>query len=245
MTTTTDSNIFAGLNTIADSIEKLEGQWLQAWKLLDDKTTPGEDAVKNIQEATATLNSEIDRHVDEVAKITNNSVQAIRQSYHPKDWSDVWFGRANWISPSNFLRKVAQHRSFNVNYWAESERKQACESLRAQALSDDDIKTPDQAAQEISVGGIPHVAQADALRNHNSLSKLEEALLASGILEPYDKAHKDRISATKNFAFITRDADGNREFCFWPSGLAANHIDRQDMNEPQAPTDAMRPTSRA
>lgn len=124
---TTESDKFHGLYEIAAQIEPFEKAWFDAFEqiLTPGTRKTGAQEWAELVEATRVLNEAIEPHIDMVATITENNPSTIRQVFCTKkdDGSgniDAYFGgnpaHRGW-GPSEFLRCVADYKSFNTNYW--------------------------------------------------------------------------------------------------------------------------------
>lgn len=97
----------------ADAIER----HCQAWReVMHAPASMQED----LEHACAIVNAEAEQWVDRIAEATNNSSERLRSVFKPRSSCDLWFDS----EPADFLRKVAQYRSFNRIYWAEHDREQ-------------------------------------------------------------------------------------------------------------------------
>lgn len=115
---------FDRLNEIADALEPFVGSWQAAWRNVGRGADTATE-MKELDRTTDALNAAIEPYVEEVARVTNNSVSTLRQVYAPRSAEDrrwhAWFSGSS--SPAQFLRNVAKHRSFNETHWAAQERK--------------------------------------------------------------------------------------------------------------------------
>lgn len=71
------------------------------------------------------LNTKVSTHIDAIAKITGNDRYTLRQVFTPSHKGAVWFidGAAlskNVQTPEQFLRKVAEFKSFHPDAWTHS-----------------------------------------------------------------------------------------------------------------------------
>lgn len=223
---------FTGLMAIAAAIAGKAQDWEIAWQKLEADPKNGS---KLITSATAALNAAIEPYVDSVAELTGNSVSTIRQCFAPRGFGEVWFSNRGLSSPAEFLQNVARYRSFNPDYWAHQQRKEAKVRLLALVTASAPISVL-VAAAEIREGRIPHLRFSDGDTSRSSdysVSPLELELLENGILEPYDKAHSGRISSTKDFGFVLHLAGETgvaaKVLNFWPANRARNHIERMEV----------------
>lgn len=227
---------FERLAQIAEEIKNAEVAWARAWA--DMGNYEAAESHAQILKTTAQLNSVIEGFVDEIALITNNGDPQIRQCFAPTKWGEVWFSGSG--SPSAFLSQVARHKSFNSDIWFRRDRAGAFKAQLALANPLSSVVSVQEAAQAINLGQVPHVNSACANRSYNSPSLLEKALLDSGILEPYDRQYKDRISSVRDFAFVVHGANEQgmptQTFNFWPIKTAANHIVRSPFGAGEADT---------
>jgi hypothetical protein len=206
-------HVFDRLNDIAAVIEPFEAEWLRAW--VPDSSLNMDAA---LTASAAKVNEAIEPFIDEVAKVTNNSADTIRQAYRPRHAYHVWFGGDR--SASEFLRNVAKHSSFNTNFWAENERRADEQALKdtyiaAAGSTPAPVVSPTVAAVEIAAGRVPRV-------DERLLQQLKAELLIVGVLEMYNQPRdRDSFSATRSFAYV---ADVAGEFRFWPKNRAMNHV---------------------
>ncbi len=227
----TQEKTFDGLIAIADEIEAVEGPWVTAWGRImnPDDVTPGSKLSEDLFKVTEELNAFISARVDKVAEITGNSVPAIRMRYAPKDELGVWFGATPGSPASRFLRKVAQHKSFNTDYWAAQERRDERDAFFAKADPSAPVVSVDEAAAIMKAGGVPNVAAYDFLRDtppgdfekeSSLLSRLERAMVRAGLLEQYDRMYADRVSTTQSVAFVFKNDQGDADGVYWAKGVA-------------------------
>jgi hypothetical protein len=225
---------FDALNAIAEEIEAKEPAWLAAWEALNastsgDAKTSGAKLVEDIHIATAALNEFIASKIPAVAEITGNNVGTLRMGLGPKRDLDVWFGGLPNFPASRFVRKVAEHRSFNEDFWAQEERRVEREAFIAKVDPEAQVVSADEAARIMKEGGVPCVAGDDFVRGRplmkfekeaRVLSRLERAMVRAGLLEQYDKSWADRVSTTQSVAFLLRNKDGQTDGVYWTKGVA-------------------------
>lgn len=214
---------FRALLPIADAIEMFEAPWRRAVSKND---------LALMTETARPLNAAIVGFVEQIAKITNNSPSHIG-TFAPRNPYDAWFSDNQ--SPSAFLRCVAQHQSFNRDYWAACERAADRAALLASIDPTKTVVGVELAAKLIHQGRVPHVTASDGKRQYGYLCPLEIALLAQGDLENYDATHRDRVATTKPLAFIVHAKDSNgletQELNFWPAHLSRSQIERTLISE--------------
>lgn len=214
---------FRALLPIADAIEKFEATWLRAVSRND---------LDLMTETARPLNAAIVGFIEQIAKITNNSPSHMG-TFAPRNPYDAWFGDNQ--SPSAFLRCVAQHQSFNRDYWAACERAADRTALLASIDPTETVVAVELAAKLIHQGRVPHVTASDGKRQYGYLCPLEIALLAQGDLENYDTTGRARVSTTKPLAFIVHTKDSNgvetQELNFWPAHVNRDHSERTLISE--------------
>lgn len=214
------------LNEIATLIAPHEAPWVHAWKLMDTDATADVNA---ITKASAQLNAVIASHVKEIAYLTRNSESTLRQCYEPKEFGAAWFVGSGAILPSKFIQQVAKHKSFNTNYWCDSERRQARDALIAGFKESPPVALAD-AVKAIANGSVP-VLQGDiqTQSTHGSCA-FYDALLAQGVLERYSQTNRNWVSSTRDFAYAVAEPDGVGgvvpALYFWPGKMAASHIEK-------------------
>jgi len=241
------------LMQIAEQIEAREGPWRLAWNALLGSN--GNARVERVKVATGILNAAIESVVDEIARCTNNSATTVRSVFRPRSDLEVWFGSGPAMSPSSFLRQVAVHRSFNVQYWWDRERAEEVRACEARATTGEALPA-DLAADAIAAGGVPIVAHGACVRRHRgSATVLEQALFLRRVLVPYllpDMERWDRLmaigapmgqhieslsadlSASRSFAFQQASDAGGLELVFWPIHRTARH----QVRRPRPPLEA-------
>ncbi len=242
--------VFERLTPLADAIESLEAPWVSAWQAAGEEA----EGFQPLLDATAKFNGEIEKHIGAIAEITGNSADTLRSVFKPVNAGSVWFSGIE--SPSTFLRKVAEHGSFSLEYIVEKEMAQTLAKWVARAREEDAkrassgenvLSHPMEAMEAIFMGSaIPRLKAEHAVRTYSSsLTPLEEKLKREGVLQEYSgKGYPDRVSARRDFAFFVADKDGGPDVLhFWPKGRAANHIVKVPMVSvepqalPQAPTE--------
>ncbi len=111
-----DAEVRPALERIADAIAPLVPAYMDAWSRLGRTEKTGAEELDDLVAMQRQLNSAIEPHVDDIARLTGNPASTIRQAYQPKDVYDVWFVQSNG-DPAEFIRNVARFRSFNVDFW--------------------------------------------------------------------------------------------------------------------------------
>lgn len=234
--------IFDELNTIAAEIEPMEAPWRDAWSRLDRLTqqSPAKsssDAVKEIERTTKELNDFIATKVEQIARITNNSVSSIRMGFAPREGLDVWFyGRpgvagGTEMSASWFLRKVAEHKSFNTNYWASREREIEREAFLAKVDPSAPVVGPVQAAEAMKAGLVPNISARDLPDRMSGISPLQAAMRDIGLLTQYDKNYADRLSTTQSVAFVVVGGPEDKALVYWTKGVAWSRREMVQLEE--------------
>jgi hypothetical protein len=218
---------FSALIAIAKEIEPAEKAWLAAWAL--DAATPGKELEQAILSATKTLNQAIEPKVAAIAQATGNSESTIRSVYAPREFGHTWFTLGS-ASPSKFLLKVAEHQSFNEEFWRSQERKAERCDLESRVNFSLTPMPARMAAKCIREGSVAHIQDTAAQRTYaGRLSHFELQLVEAGLLARYDSsAVEDRVSATQSFAYVVhgrKDGSDTRTFCLWPAHRSARHIE--------------------
>ena len=243
---------FEALNFIAGLVEPHEAAWKAVWmEVLDSGQPPGANWPARLAKACADLNAAIAPHVADIARITGNAETTLRSVYRPTSPICVWFVTGPSLLPSVFLRKVARHRSFNMQCWAQKEREEDLQLLMASAGAGAGGPALGEvaAAQAIVAGGVPTVL-ASALRRASPAvaSPLEQQLFVRGVLEVYLPHHVELwqrlraanaiernlaalpsdLSATRSLAFIapSHDPGTQAQIVYWPQHRTARHQQR-------------------
>ena len=219
---------FYELLAIADQIEAREDAWRKAWAAFDAPAAEpsGSQLMEAVSKATLELNQFIDGKAQAIAEITGNHVSNVRMGFAPREPLDVWFGGRPDMPASAFLRKVAQHMSFNTEYWSRRELAAERDAFLAKVAPEAVPVDVMAAVVAMESGEVPVVDAKVAMRLYGSLSELEREMLRAGILERYDGTHADRVSATVSVAFVLSDDSDQRTFVYWPRGVAVNRCER-------------------
>jgi hypothetical protein len=224
----TDTKSFEALNRIASEIEPFEKAWQVAWNdFYGTDSFPNTNEETNLlavlKSSTKSLNDVIESKIPEIASVTGNSVDTIRMGYKPGDELSVWFGTID-LPASNFLRKVAEHLSFNTTYWGDQERLKEEEAFFEKV--DVSLQNVDviEAVRLMGKGLVPKISNCEFVRHFGSLSRLEVEMFANGLLKNYDRMYKDRVSTTQAVAFVTTDANGDFVMAYWCKSAAVNRI---------------------
>lgn len=115
---------FGLLYFIADDLHSSSEEYLLALnKLLQ---SPSEELADKLEVVRDALNAKVSTHIDSIAEITGNDRYTLQQVFTPLHAKGaVWFinGAAlskNVQTPEQFLRKVAEFKSFNTDAWTHS-----------------------------------------------------------------------------------------------------------------------------
>lgn len=122
MNTKLQRHRFEMLNFIADELHPCTTEYTKAFSKIFKFEYP-ED--KRVYDRIREMNARVEVYINDIATITGNSIDALRQAYGPKKDGDVWFidGAAlnqNVRTPEQFLRNVAEFKSFNTDSWTHS-----------------------------------------------------------------------------------------------------------------------------
>lgn len=239
-------NTLEALVPIIDAIQPFERPWLDAWARFGNGEAEAD--VNRLKAATAALNAEIEKHIESIANLTNNSTTTLQSVFAPRTMGSAWFSGVG--SPVEFLRQVAKHGSFNPEFWTSQERKADREQWLERACSaSPELRSPQDAAADLARGVVPRLKAADAGHGH-WLSAFDQALLDVGLIRQYDDPRREpgRVSANNGFAYITEGAIGGHNarttsvkdvpedtpiltLHYWPGGRSVHHIERVEWSE--------------
>lgn len=220
-----DTKSFEALNRIASEIEPFEKAWQVAWNDFygANYSSDVKDLLAVLKLSTKEFNDVIEPKISEIASVTGNSAETIRMVFKPVDDMSVWFGSINHPS-SGFLRKVAEHRSFNTTYWADQERLKEEKTFLGKVDVSAKIVDVVEAVRLMGKGLVPNISKSECVRQFGSMSRLEVEMFARGLLKNYDRNEKDRVSTTQAVAFVTTDVKGDSVMAYWCKSAAINRI---------------------
>lgn len=210
------------IHVIASELEPLNARWSNAMSAPD----PGE----TLQAAVDAFNAAMERHVQEISRITPNSESTLRMAFGPQKRFDVWFQNAN--SPYQFLRDLALHKSFNQEYASNQTRNMAQELLRARVPAGAECMSLKDAVQAIAAGKVPVISAKDLPPRSMDL---ERQLFKAGLLESYSGFFVEAYSPVGHIAYVLRHAPESAipdDFVFWPKNRARNQIVVTPLVEP-------------
>lgn len=107
---------FDHLNAIADRLQPQQDRLAQAWSRFFAATVNGIQELEILKRAVAEVNQAIAVEIPKIAAATRNAAGSV-ESFRPRGLDaelKVWFDDH---FPADFLRFVAQYRSFSVSFW--------------------------------------------------------------------------------------------------------------------------------
>lgn len=213
--------LFCGLYGMAQSFEPAETAWLAALDAVDGQ---------GMIDSAAILNRLVESHIDDIAKITSNSVNTMR-TFAPKSELDLWFGNSD-VLPSKVIRNVALYGTFNAERCRELDKAIARDFLMARAAVGGSPVGIKEAVKAIKQGKVPTVLASAAqmkLSGEYQLGAFEQEMLNQHVVEKYAEQWRGAVSATGHVAFVLQQpgkspGEYSEQFAFWPARLARNHI---------------------
>lgn len=224
-----DVEISDALSRIADEIEPFELPWRKAWE--EFLEAPSRAAQDRLAVAVADLNRVIETKVGDIARLTKNAVDNIHALGRPRptELYDAWFvGGPYDVGPSAYIRKVAEHASFNRRYWGERESEAERSDLLARSTPRDPVIGAEEAVQHMKAGRVPNIRSIEFIGRSGGFhrSAMDIAMRAGGLLEHYDKTHDDRVSTTQSVGFVMVSGDDEKTFVYWPGKAAVSRWER-------------------
>ncbi|WP_371438308.1 hypothetical protein [Polaromonas sp.] len=220
--------LFEGLYSIANSLRAAERPWLAAHV---------SDNLEAMIETAKTLNDLVRTRVEDIARITSNSVSSIN-SFSPKTEWEVWFGKSQLL-PSKTIRNVALYGTFNSTRCAEKDKAIAHEALLSRATAGATPMAIPDAVSAIKRGQVPTILSSDStISSSGFLGALEREMLRQKVVKTYSEHHIGAISTTAHIAFVQQQpgkspGEYSEQFVFWPANWARNHIEYLPMPAPE------------